>query len=984
MGFGKMNNNSGGGGFFGGGAKSSGTSGGGLFGGGNKSDSGGGGLFGGGGKGGGLFGGGGKGGKGDKDAKGGKGGFNLFNKKGGGNSLSNKDDSESLPKDSKELAAHLHADKKGGKEDTKVKSRFDRDVLKAKKKAKQDKTEAFNRSFSFNGLTLYDEFLPFASFYDKETIITKNGDVLQTIAIPIFSRVEGKNNLNVMRTYLRKALRKVVTNPRVGVWIHTLRNKTNLLDTNAIYNNVVCDTINQLWNDSNEFSDQFVNEVYITFVYQSVEEKLMHPTMILGSLASFIMRPIFLRAMRQGSKILKKLVKAFLEEIRLLKPYQLTIKQDEQGHYYSEILSLFSNIVNLEPRREYIHLGDLSEQIADQCMRFVNNYFYVIKNNPDDAVEQKKYACVLSAKNSPYIKSEQLDSLLQLPFHFIVSQSIDFADRTYLTNKYTKQRFYQEISKDDDFFSGCGISDIFDTKPEVDTTNNMTEEAYDPNNRFCFTQINFTIMGDSKEELEDHVSQLVKQAENMGLVLFREDIMQELSFWAQFPGNFSETRRQFDLLTLQAGEFAATFSVPFGQYENNAWGRPIALFKSILDTPYFFSFHGSYSYGNTLIVGSDLYSYKSLIANFLLAEAYKCDGQVFYVDKNYNAEILVHALKGDYLYFTPQDPEKFPQETQKFLLQVNPFTLPNTPENQEFIAEWLVALASYDFDPERLVYDDEVKELHREFALVPEIAKQIMELASTKNIILQEAIEQFNTQTTPQIYQKLQFWLSDKNPYLEQMNTEEDNLLDTYNNITAVNLSREFVQLPYLIKPMLLYIMHKISVKLEPDKPNIVVLNGILHLVNKTDMSTKFLAWATKLEKRNCVLINLSENFDSYDEQVAEFINKHTTTSLFLSHRKMLETKFNEKLFHVDAKQVSKLRYQGKRNNCFIVRQVGRGETIIDFPSQKLGQHAKILQPDKKARAAFAEIFYHQLHSEAEPEVLLPMLVDAFEKDDTN
>lgn len=897
------------------------------------------------------------------------GGFSLFGKK--------QKQSESLldpgAKNSKELSSHLTV-----KTDSKIKARskFDRDVQKAKKKAaKQEKTEAFSKGFSFDKIALYDEFLPFAAFFDKETVITKEGDLVHTIAIPVFSRVEGRNNINVMRTYIRKAIRRVVTDSRVGVWIHTIRNRKNLVDVEKNYPGLFCESLDQIWNKSNNFTEQFVNSVYVSFVYRGVNEQLWQPGMLLGSLSSFVIKTIFRRNINKGVKVLRKISKRFLEEIYLLKPYQLGIKQDKEGHYYSDLLSVFSNIVNLQPRQEYLKLTDLSEQLADQRMRFVNNYFYVINEESN----QKRYACVLSAKNSPYISSEKLDGIMQLPFHFIVSQSVDLVEQKYLNTNYEKQHYYATVSKDNDFFEGLGVEELYrDEEPDPDDLN----EPYDPSNRFCFSQINVTIIGNSKEELEEHIAKLLDHAERVGWVLFREDLLQEFAFWAQFPGNFSEIRRQFNTQTLQIGEFATTFSIPFGQYEDNVWGRPIAIFKSVLDTPFFFAFHGSYKYGNTIIVGSDRYSYKEMLANFLIAEACKCKAEIFYVDKNYNAELLIRLLGGDYFYLTPRDPEKISTDAQKFTLKVNPMRLEDTPENRQFMVEWLIALASYDFDPEKLAYDDEVKEWKHEFDLVAEIVDSLYELNKLQVVTFPMIVEKFDTEATRILHEKLSFWSGDKNPYQEAFIGEEDNLFLGFNSTNAVEISREFTKLPILIKPMLLYIMHKIQITAKDELPTIIVLNGLLHLINHTELAEKYLNWAKEMEKRNCVIINITENLEDCDPIITEYLAKHNTTSIFVSHRKMLETKFNTKLFNLEDKQIDKLKYQGKKNNCFIIRQVGRGEALIDFPSSKLREYARILKPDKKSAAIFADIFYQQMHGSIDVETLLSLVIEAFKDDD--
>src|SRR3546814_8796073 len=79
----------------------------------------------------------------------------------------------------------------------------------------------------------------------------------------------------------------------------------------------------------------------------------------------------------------------------------------------------------------------------------------------------------------------------------------------------------------------------------------------------------------------------------------------------------------------------------------NHWGDAIALMKTSARSPYFFSFHKR-DIGHTLIVGPTGGG-KTVIVNFLMAQAEKTGARQIFVDKDRGAQIFVLASGGTYL-----------------------------------------------------------------------------------------------------------------------------------------------------------------------------------------------------------------------------------------------------------------------------------------------------------------------------------------------
>ena len=66
------------------------------------------------------------------------------------------------------------------------------------------------------------DFVPYACLYDPSTIVTKDGELLQTLKITGLGYDVQAGDL---RTAIRAAIKKTIPNDRYAIWLHTLRRK---------------------------------------------------------------------------------------------------------------------------------------------------------------------------------------------------------------------------------------------------------------------------------------------------------------------------------------------------------------------------------------------------------------------------------------------------------------------------------------------------------------------------------------------------------------------------------------------------------------------------------------------------------------------------------------------------------------------------------------------------------------------------------------
>jgi type IV secretion system protein VirB4 len=193
------------------------------------------------------------------------------------------------------------------------------------------------------------------------------------------------------------------------------------------------------------------------------------------------------------------------------------------------------------------------------------------------------------------------------------------------------------------------------------------------------------------KDLNDSVAQARTLLADCGMTVAREDLALEAAFWAQLPGNFGYRSRKAPITSRNLAAMANFHNYPTGRAIGNHWGDALAMLISSARSPYYFSLHASdptepdggsrKDTGHTLICGPTG-SGKTVFIGFMVAMLARQGVTQVVFDKDHGLEILVRALGGEYL------PLKSGRRTG-----FNPLQLPGTPENIEFLKQWLRCLA---------------------------------------------------------------------------------------------------------------------------------------------------------------------------------------------------------------------------------------------------------------------------------------------------
>jgi type IV secretion system protein TrbE len=213
--------------------------------------------------------------------------------------------------------------------------------------------------------------------------------------------------------------------------------------------------------------------------------------------------------------------------------------------------------------------------------------------------------------------------------------------------------------------------------------------------------LTIVLYGHSKRDLERLVAEFTGVFTNADGNLFAETYNQLNAYFAIVPGNYALNLRRLFLLNANYADLSFLFTILPGEKTNAFLGTEcLAVVETDNDTPYFLNLHVG-DVAHTLILGMTG-SGKSYLCNFLLQNAQKYKPLTFIFDIGGSFESLTTIFEGSYL--------NVGQEARDFT--INPFSLPPTKQNLQFLFSFFRVLIEgnnqryrLDFKEERRLWD---------------------------------------------------------------------------------------------------------------------------------------------------------------------------------------------------------------------------------------------------------------------------------------
>lgn len=493
----------------------------------------------------------------------------------------------------------------------------------------------------------------------------------------------------------------------------------------------------------------------------------------------------------------------------------------------------------------------------------------------------RKYAGIISIKEyGPSTNAGALDVFLQLPFEFIMTQSFIATNRTVAINKMQLQQNRMIQAGDKAISQIAEISEALDmaTGGEIG---------------FGDHHLSILCMEDDLKSLENTLSMAAVELSNCGIQSVREIVNLEPSFWGQLPGNSEYIIRKSTINTLNLAGFSSMHNYPLGKITGNHWGDHVTILDTTSGTPYYFNFHVQ-DVGHTLIIGPTGAG-KTVLMNFLCAQAQKFKPRMFFFDKDRGAEIFIRALGGVYTAIDPGRRCNF-----------NPLQLPDTGENRTFLLDWLRILVTVNNEP---VTAEDIKALNQAITGNYRMEKKDRRLA---NIVAFLGMDGPGT-----LASRAAMWHGNGS-HAKIFDNEVDDINLDEDKIFGFEMA-ELLKDSISLGPVLLYIFHRINLSLD-GSPTMIVLDEAWALIDNPIFAPKIKDWLKVLRKLNTFVIFATQSVeDAAKSQISDTLIQQTATQIFLPNLKATETYMTA--FMLSEREYTLIKTMDPSSRFFLVKQ---------------------------------------------------------------
>jgi type IV secretion system protein VirB4 len=772
------------------------------------------------------------------------------------------------------------------------------------------------------------DFIPYACHFDDHTIITKSGDLLQIIKIDGLAFETADEDFLCFRKNLRNTLFRSIAKHRTGLYVHTVRRKQSVYPEGRFHPGF-SDRLNSAWKEKHSRLKLFVNDFYLTIIQRPQGSALGGIRNWIHSLSKKKFQSLQSDHLQAAHKELTAISQRFLSNLKDYRPRLLGIIENEQGTF-SEPAEFFSLLINLESRRIKAPEMGLDRYLPQKRLLFGK-----------DALEARgalgsKVGAILSIKEYPDAsRVGMLDSFLEIPTEFILTQSFLFTDRQAALGKIqTQQR--KMIQTED-----LAVS-------QIEQIDEALDDASSGRIGFGMHHLTALVCAEDLKQLDKALSEVEATFLNLGIVAVREDLNLEPCFWAQLPGNFSLIARDAMISTANFAGFASLHNYPCGRLRNNHWGPAVTVLETASGTPYFFNFHRQ-DVGHTTIIGPTGTG-KSVLLNFLLAQSLKFRPKIFFFDKDRGAEIFIRALGGVHSTLGLSRPSGF-----------NPLKLHDSPANRAFLSEWL-----------QILLTSHGETLNAEHAAkIRDVVDGTFKL-DFENRILGNVAPFLGIGGPGSLSGRLALWYG-QGLRANLFGNREDQLKFDQNLFCfeMADILEDQLGLP----AVLAYLFHRINLELN-GQPTIIVLEEGWKLLDNPFFAPRIKDWLQTIRKRNGFVIFLTPNIESTVRSgIGDTLVQQSATSIFLPNHKATHEGYCG-AFKLSEKEYELVRTLDPQDRCFLIKH-GQDSVLAKLDLSGMEDLIPILSGTTKNVSLLDQLI--QEHGE-EPDFWLPIFQERMKK----
>jgi type IV secretion system protein VirB4 len=721
-------------------------------------------------------------------------------------------------------------------------------------------------------------FIPYKCHWNSSTIMTHDEKLIRVIKVKGFS-FETADDIDIdIKKRTRNNLLKSMSSGNFSLYFHTIRRKEKGFPEGSMPEGFSKD-LNDAWQQRHSDSECYVNEHYFTLIRGLNKGGISGVQNMITKIQHQADKSSWENFMNDAYEELEEATERILNGFSSYGAELLEMRESENG-FFSEILEFLARLVNCGNSQPLLlPLGDIAHYLP------LNRLYFGNKTIEIHTINGVKYAGIVAIKEyRPSTHSGIIDGFMQMPFELIVSQSFSFVDRAIAISSMQLQQ--RRLTQSEDVATS-----------QISAIDEALDSAMSGEFAFGLHHLTILCIQDTLKKVETALSLAVVQLSNCGMNGVREKINLEPAYWAQLPGNNDYMARRSTVNTLNIASFASFHNYPTGKRDGNHWGNALTVLNTSSGTPYFFNFHIR-DVGHTMIVGPTGAG-KTVLLNFLCAQAQKFRPKLFFFDKDRGAEIFVRSIGGIYIIPSASKVSGF-----------NPFQLADTLENRSFLVEFLKALISTDSKSIPAHEVDRINEAVAGNFKIPQEKRRLRNLAPFMGLMGPGTIAG-----------KLAKWHS---------NGSHAKLFDNELDLIDLNASRTFgIEMAHILQdkeaigPVLLYLFHRIQNSISGE-PTMIVLDEAWALIDNPVFAPKIKDWLKVLRKLNVMVVFATQSVeDATKSDISDTLVQQTSTQIFLPNLKA--TTVYRSVFRLSEREFNLVRTTDPSSRFFLVKQDNDG-----------------------------------------------------------
>ena len=684
--------------------------------------------------------------------------------------------------------------------------------------------------------------LPYLAQIDDHTVMLRDGLLMQVIMLDgLLFETADTAEINY-RKALRDAMLQTIGSSRFALYHHVIRRRVEP-QLEAPFPDPFSTSVDAAWRDRLATKRLFTNDLYLCVLRRPLQGR--------GGIADRLGRWLGrrgdssqaedmaeLRALNAARDALLAALSAY--GARLLGSY------DSKGGACSEVLEYLSALYNGDLRPMRLPEGDVGQHLPARRVSFGADTIELGATGE----HPRSFQAILSIKDYPgQTGPGMLDELLRLPFELTVTQSFGFVDRQAALGR-VNLALRRMRAADDEALSLRGELGV------------ARDDLAAGRAAFGEHHLTFAVRAETLGEIDDGVAEVQATLTDLGLVAVREDMALEPAFWAQFPGNFAYVPRRGLVASRNFASLASFHNFPVGKADGNHWGPAVTVLETTAAGPYHFNFHHG-DLGNFTVIGPSGTG-KTVVLNFLLAQARKYDPRIVFFDKDRGAELFLRAVGGRYDVLRPGEPSG-----------LNPLLLDDTPENRRFLVDWLARLVA---DPVQPLDSEDMVRIVEAVNANMEAPRPYRRLAHFAQLLRGQARPRggdLAARLAPWWGAGERAWLFDN----------ADDRTDLTERVVGFDMTR-ILDDPTVRTPAMMYLFHRVEERLD-GTPSIIVVDEGWKALDDEVFTARIRDWEKTIRKRNGIVGFATQSAeDALSSRIASAIVEQAATQIFMPNPK--------------------------------------------------------------------------------------------------